>query len=84
MAQPGGLGQDTIVPGRVGIHLPPKNAFDFVDKPQADMQEGGNQIGGGSEPNKGVTKLKSIMAGLKKKNRVNYSNNRMQLVKLDA
>jgi hypothetical protein len=48
------------------------------------MQENGNQIGGGSGPNKGVEKLKSIMVGLKKKNRVNYSNRRMQLVKIDA
>jgi hypothetical protein len=57
--------------------LPAKNAFDFVEKPQADMQESGNQIGGGVGPNKGVEKLKTIMLGLKKKNRVNYSNRRM-------
>lgn len=31
----------------------------------------------------GVEKLKSVMLGLKKRNRVTYSNKRMQLVKID-
>lgn len=77
-----------IMQGRVGIRMPPKNAFDFVEKPgddyMNDNQNGNSGRGAGGEKlDNGAEKLTKIMMGLKKKNRVTYSNRRMQLVKID-
>ena len=58
-----------VVSGRIGIRLPPKNAFDFVEKPRDDYGFDDNNMGGqggGKNDNNGVDKLKSIMLGLKK------------------
>ena len=68
-----------VIPGRIGIRLPPKNAFDFVDKPDDDYGHDDLNPAGtnGQNDSNGVEKLKSVMLGLKKKNRVTYSNKRM-------
>ena len=64
--------------------MPVRNAFDFVERPQAEMQDTAACIVGGNNSHKGIDKLKSVMLGLKKKNRTNYTNKRMALVKIDS
>lgn len=72
--------------GRIGITLPPKNAFDFVNKPRPELgdDDGEGRRPKGDQRQNGVENLRSVMMGLKKKKRITYDNKRMQLVKIDS
>lgn len=69
--------------GRAGIIMPTKNAFDFVEKPESNLQdEIGNSVSNKSKGTK--AHFKKIMEGLKRKSRVNFVNKRMSIVKMDV
>lgn len=76
---------NTIVRGRAGIIMPMRNAFDFIERPDVQVPEDeGTGRGIASSKQKGnKAQLKSIMMGLKKKNRANFTNKRMSIVKMD-
>ena len=58
--------------------MPARNAFDFVDKPSSE-----DVSGSGQAVNKGHERIKKTMNNLKRLNRLNFQNKKMQTVKID-
>lgn len=75
---------NAIVRGRAGIIMPTKNAFDFVERPESNLGGDDGRSGGANKGKGSHVQLKKIMEGLKKKNRTNFTNKRMQIVKMDV
>lgn len=65
--------------GRVGIIMPPRNAFDFTERPEAKASNFGDR----SIKSEGRQRLRKVMEGLKRAGKQNYSNKKMQMVKSD-
>jgi hypothetical protein len=76
-----GLGDNDIIRGRAGIILPQKNAFDFVERPAANVFANDSKK---SDVKGGAANVRKVMEALKKRNRTQYTNKRMQIVKIDA
>ena len=68
-----------ITRGRVGIIMPHRNAFDFVERPEPKQ----NVIGDRGTRSEGRVKLRKVMEGLKRANKQCFTNKRMQIVKTD-
>ena len=58
--------------------MPARNAFDFVDKPTSEDVSGSGHVA-----NKGHERIKKTMNNLKRMNRLNFQNKKMQTVKID-
>lgn len=64
---------------RIGIIMPVKNAFDFIEKPQSrDVHEHRFAMG----QTKGHERLRKIMTNLKKTNRPASFSSKMSIAKL--
>lgn len=64
---------------RVGIIMPAKNAFDFIEKPQSrDVNDHRMTMG----QSKGHEKLRKVMTQLKKTNRPSVFNSKMAIAKI--
>ena len=66
-----------------GIIMPARNAFDFVEKPQAGEDLDMRARGTGFEVSKGHEKIKKVMNGIKRMSKTSFVNRRMQTVKAD-
>lgn len=64
--------------GRVGIIMPPRNAFDFTKRP-GNMKDDSEL----KKKSEGRQRLRKVMEGLKRAGKQNFSNKRMQIVKSD-
>lgn len=63
--------------------MPARNAFDFVEKPQAGEEIDMRARGTGFEVSKGHEKIKKVMNGIKRMSKTSFVNRRMQTVKAD-
>ena len=67
----------------MGIIMPTRNAFDFVEKPRAHEDESMRSAGVGMAQSKGHEKIKKVMNGIKRLSKTSIVNRRMQTVKAD-